>query len=276
VFTRHSSLALIVSMVLIAPVRSSALPVEWGEVSNHRGVAILVHGLNNTPRVMRPIGAVLRSIGFTTGIVTLGGHAEEGSKIPVGANDWVDAIRDAAQEAAVRYPGTPLLGVGFSLGGTVCLQALDSGAADFRRLILIAPAIGLKGYTSFARLVTWLRIFGVSIPSFIPPEYRSSSTTPLKHYASLFELVDRLRTTRLDRKTTTTPGLIVLRDTDEFVSRSRTERFRLESGFEQWRILSLGRGGTELPEHLLVDERSFGSEGWRRFVDEISVFLRDF
>lgn len=275
-YTRRSSLALIVSMVLASPLRSSALPVEWEEVSNPRGVAILVHGLNNAPFVMRPIGAVLRSLGFTTGIVTLGGHGDVGNQEPVGVDDWVGSVREATQEAAARYPESPLLGVGFSLGGAVCLRALDLGAADFRRMILIAPAIGLKGYTSFVRLVTWLRVFGVAVPSFIPPEYRSSSTTPLKHYAILFDLVDRIRTARLNQKTTATPGLIVLRETDEFVSLTRTERFRRESGFEQWRILTLGSGGTELPEHLLVDERSFGAESWRRFVDETSIFLRDF
>lgn len=267
---------LIMSLLSIAPSSVAARPIEWVETPQHRGVAILIHGLNNTPAVMKPIAVVLQSLGFTTAIVTLDGH-EGGSDPNVArAEAWIGQVQRAALEARERYPQTPLLGLGFSLGGAICLRALDAGAADFRRIVLIAPAIGLKGYTSFIRFITWLRIFGIAVPSFIPAAYRSSSTTPLQHYALLFEIVDKIRTTTLQSKTRATPGLIVLRDGDEFISITKTERFRRESGFTDWRVVTVGESPTGLPAHVMVDERSFGAQNWSRFVDELTLFLRSF
>lgn len=268
--------AFLVTIIAVCPVGVSVAQTEWQETPNQRGVAILVHGLNNSPTAMRPLAVVLRSLGFTTGIVTLDGHGGPDEAKVAAANDWIQTVRNAVAEAKQRYADSPLLGVGFSLGGAVCLRALGDGSVDFRRIVLIAPAIELKGYTSFLRLMTWLRFAGVALPSFIPPEYRSRSTTPLEHYAFLFEIADALRTHPLDRRAITTPGLVILREADEFISRTRTERFRRERGFEDWRMVTLSGEVAGLPAHLMVDERSFGAAEWRRFVGTLSDFLDDF
>lgn len=247
--------------------------VEWTEMSPSRGVVVLVHGLNNSPGVMRELGALMRAHGMTTGIVTLPGHAGDMRPLPDGGV-WVEAVRRALGAAAARYPGQPIIGLGFSLGATTLVAALEnlqSPRPD--KLILIAPAITLKGYTAAIRLIAGLGLLGLEVPSFVPAAYQASQTTPLSYYRHLFALVDRLLTRPPIATWREIPTLVVSAAEDEFVSYRRWNRYVREWGGVRWRHVVLPASRSGLPQHLLVDATSFGPENWSQFGEVVAEFL---
>jgi esterase/lipase len=222
---------------------------------------------------MRPLGELLQRQRLTTGIVELTGHGD-GTMRPIGGFEtWVEDVRAAARAAAERYPSTPLTVLGFSLGGAVALGALDDGMMPpVAKLVLIAPAVTLKGYPAPLRVISWFGVFGLAVPSVIPRTYRSSATTPLAYYAHLFRLIEHLLTKPHTAAWGRVSALVISSRGDEFVSHRRWDRYVRELGVRHWEHLILPPADTGLPGHLLLDEPSFGAENW----NVVSARLIDF
>jgi len=268
--------SLVGSLIAATVAVADPAAIEWGEVPSARKVVLLVHGLNNTPAAMRPLGERLRALGFTTGIVALTGHGDGSMRSIAGFETWIADVRAAARAAMERYPGKPLVALGFSLGAAVILAALeDSAAFPATRLVLLSPAVTLKGYAASLRVVSWLGIFGLSVPSVIPDAYRSSVTTPLAYYAHLFRLIERLLTKPPVAAWNEVPALVISSAGDELVSHRRWDRYVRELGLTQWQHLVLPATDTDLPGHLLLDEPSFGSANWVIFEQRLTDFLTD-
>jgi len=248
--------------------------VVWGDVTAPRGVVLLVHGLNNSPGVMEPLAAFVRSQGFASGIVPLSGH-EAASPRPVDSPAvWLSDLAGAVREAERRYPGLPRFNISFSLGAAVTGAWLrEVGHPPFERMVLLAPAFAPKGYTGLLRFFTWLRAFGVSLPSFVPREYRSSRFTPLAMYGALFDLIDVLSTQPPVDMMRAIPTLVVVPSGDEFISLNRLRRFIGDNRLTTWRFEIIPPAETGLPHHLMLDEPSCGAAGWRRLTEMIGSFL---
>lgn len=256
------------------PRSAFACIAEWREVPAPRGIFLLVHGLNNAPTVMRPFGDLLNQLGYTTAIVALTGHRAE-ERIPsVSRERWRSDIACAAREAGEREPKLPVSALGFSLGGALALEAMrDLPQSPFERLVLVAPALGLKGYTVLMRFAAWFDWTGLAVPSFIPEAYRSGAFTPLTGYGALFEVVDGLLTRPPRAPIQTTPTLVFLNAGDEFISVSRTQRFVRDESISTWRIVVLPEEDLATPTHLMLDSATFGGENWARVTREITDFL---
>jgi alpha-beta hydrolase superfamily lysophospholipase len=181
------------------------------------GVAVLLHGLTDSPYSQRHIARYYRDHGFVAVVIRLPGHGT----VPAGLvaaewEDWMAATRLAVREARRRVAApAPLHLIGFSNGGALAVKyALDSMAdpklprAD--RLVLISPMIGITRFARFAGLAglpaafpafaeaAWLSV----VPEFNPFKYNSFPingavqsyrlTRELQHEIALFDRSGKL------------------------------------------------------------------------------------
>jgi alpha-beta hydrolase superfamily lysophospholipase len=153
-----------------------------------RGVAVLLHGLTDSPYSLRHVAHLYRERGFVALVIRMPGHGT----VPAGLTDvawedWSEAARLAVREARRRVPAPlPLHLVGFSNGGALAMKfALDGlddpSLARPDRIVLIAPMIGITSLSRFAGVFGWPAIFppfakaawmGI-VPEFNPFKYNS-------------------------------------------------------------------------------------------------------
>ncbi|UFX48260.1 alpha/beta hydrolase [Bradyrhizobium sp. 41S5] len=151
------------------------------------GVAVLLHGLTDSPYSQRHIASFYRDHGFVAIVPRLPAHGTVPAALTdVRWEDWVAATRLAVREARRRVPTGPLHLVGFSNGGALALiYALDAlgdeKLAKPDRLVLISPMVGITRFARFAGLAglpallpafakaAWLGI----VPEFNPFKYNS-------------------------------------------------------------------------------------------------------
>ncbi len=130
-----------------------------------RGQALLVHGLTDSPYMMRAVARVLHAAGFDVTVLRLPGHGTLPSMMTTMASaDWRAAVAIAARDVAARAGSTqPFYAGGFSTGGTLvllhALEALSDPALPLpSRLLLFAPAIQLTPVANLTEVVDVLAV----------------------------------------------------------------------------------------------------------------------
>lgn len=152
------------------------------------GVAVLLHGLTDSPYSLRHLAVHYRQAGYAVVAIRLPGHGTVPAALTdAGWEDWLAATRLAVREGRRLVPAPlPLHIVGFSNGGALALMTAmeaidDPSLARPDRLILISPMIGITQFARFAGLAglpailpafakaAWLNI----VPEFNPFKYNS-------------------------------------------------------------------------------------------------------
>ncbi|HCL6057662.1 TPA: alpha/beta fold hydrolase [Citrobacter amalonaticus] len=153
-----------------------------------RGVAVMLHGLTDSPYSLKDIARIYQQQGFIAVVPRLPGHGTApGALTAVDWEAWLAATRLAVREAT-RLAGNevPLHLVGYSNGGALALKyTLDSlDDATLRRprqVVLLSPMIGVTSFARFAGLAglpslfpafakaAWLNV----TPEFNPFKYNS-------------------------------------------------------------------------------------------------------
>ncbi|ENZ0191858.1 TPA: alpha/beta hydrolase [Citrobacter koseri] len=146
-----------------------------------RGVAVLLHGLTDSPYSMKYVAKDYQQRGFIAIVPRLPGHGTApGALTAVEWEQWLAASRLAVREAT-RLAGrdVPLHLVGYSNGGALALKYTLDALEDntLRRpqqLILLSPMIGVTAFARFAGLAGLPALF----PAFakaawlnVTPEY---------------------------------------------------------------------------------------------------------
>jgi len=133
-----------------------------------RGVAVMLHGLTDSPYSLRHIAQRYQRDGFVVVAIRLPGHGTVPSSLTdVTAEDWEAATRLAVREARRRVPASvPLHIVGYSNGGALALEytleALqDPSLPKPDRLVLLSPMIGITQFARFAGVA--------GLPAILPP-----------------------------------------------------------------------------------------------------------
>jgi alpha-beta hydrolase superfamily lysophospholipase len=153
-----------------------------------RGVAVMLHGLTDSPYSLRHIAQHYRERGFLVIAVRMPGHGTTpAGLIHVGHEDWLAATRLAVREAVRRRPpGAPLHIVGYSNGAALALlYSLEADGSPSQplptQLVLLSPMIGVEAYARFAGIAglpallpafakaAWLDV----LPEFNPFKYNS-------------------------------------------------------------------------------------------------------
>lgn len=152
-----------------------------------RGVAVLLHGLTDSPYSLRHVARRYAALGFLAIFIRLPGHGlVPGALMGVDHDDWRAATRLAVREAKRRVPDGPFHLVGYSNGGALALMhALDAlddpalGRPD--KIVLVSPMVGVTAFARFAGVAGWPAIFPAFakaawlsiIPEFNPFKYNS-------------------------------------------------------------------------------------------------------
>lgn len=127
-----------------------------------KGIAVLLHGLTDSPYSMRYLAEDYQQKGFIAVVPRLPGHGTApGSLTRVNWKAWLATTRLAVREAT-RLAGSPLPLhlVGYSNGGALAikyaLDQLDDPALPApQQIVLLSPMVGVNGYARFAGLAGW-------------------------------------------------------------------------------------------------------------------------
>jgi alpha-beta hydrolase superfamily lysophospholipase len=144
--------------------RSYLLPA-----SPQRGVALLVHGLSDSPYALRAIALELQRAGVTVYGLRLPGHGT----IPAGLDsvhwrDWLAAVDLTVRQIRRDHPHAPFWYVGYSTGAALGLKhatgAIAAGRTELlpRRLILLSPALGVSPFAPLANVQRLISRWGVA------------------------------------------------------------------------------------------------------------------
>ncbi|RZT91968.1 alpha/beta hydrolase [Rivibacter subsaxonicus] len=152
------------------------------------GVAVLVHGLTDSPYSVRHLARRYRDHGYVAIGVRMPGHGTvPGALTRAHWEDWMAATRLAVREARrLAGPAAPLHVVGYSNGGALVMKyALDAvedrNLARPDRVVLLSPMIGVTSSARFAGVWGWPAILpgfakaawlGID-PEFNPFKYNS-------------------------------------------------------------------------------------------------------
>ncbi|MGE0623479.1 MAG: alpha/beta hydrolase [Pseudomonadales bacterium] len=133
-----------------------------------RGAVLLVHGLTDSPYMLRHVAEVFRSQGYHVVVLRMPGHGTvPAALVDVRWEDWHAAVLLAARyTAGVAGPDRPFLVGGFSTGAALVslysVQALDDpGLRAPDGLYLLSAAIGISPFAVLTNVVSGL--------AFLPP-----------------------------------------------------------------------------------------------------------
>ena len=161
------------------------LPNNWNRsyemsAADPRGVAVLLHGLTDSPYSMRSTANTLVNAGYSVIVPRMPGHGfAVGGLVQARWEDWVAVVRIAVRHAMKSQGGDQrLLLVGYSNGGLMavdyalyCQDVADLPCPD--TLVLMSPAIAVTPLAAAANLhavITWMPYFEKSKWQTILPE----------------------------------------------------------------------------------------------------------
>lgn len=158
-----------------APMYPPKLPHDWNRsyelmpVGEPVGVAVMLHGLTDSPYSLRHVALFYQSRGWAVVGVRLPGHGT----VPAGltkasVEQWEAATRLAVREARRAVPGKPLHMVGYSNGAALAVaHAADALSnpelGQPQQLVLLSPMVGLTPFARFTGLAAMPAIF----PAFV-------------------------------------------------------------------------------------------------------------
>ena len=155
--------------------------------------ALVIHGLNNTPEMMRPIANRLERLGIGCTLCRLTGHWEQNNRLKLlkqaTPETWLKDVEQQYLKMAEKYPNNDFILVGFSMGALLGILLAQSGKASFQKSLLFAPALYLRWWSYLPALLT---PFALNLPSATPRSMRANSGTPVSAYNALFALVKQL------------------------------------------------------------------------------------
>jgi len=260
--------------------------VRWynkSRLKKLRGVALVVHGLNQKPEKMGAIISSLNQEGVDVLNVSLSGHGD--NYVARGRKDhdeqrlasfrkvtyelWAQEIYRAYRQVQQRgeQKRVPLFFIGNSLGGLLgCDLLVSHPDVRFDRLVLFAPALNvskmsflLKALAPFPDLV---------ILSLSPKHYRSNEGTPITAYQALFNAIEHFDSQLQDRLNV--PTVLFIDEQDESISYERLKEMIDRQKLDQWIIHRVQKDAdidAAIPHHLIIDAESTGSHMWGRMQE---------
>lgn len=265
------------SLVPFIPLNSQETTNSTEQRKQNR-VVLLIPGLNNSIAAMAPLATALHSRMFHVEQLELPGQGTGVCRSQHIKELWRASVKDAMNTIARKHPTAKIYMIGYSLGGSLVTDYIvkNSGRLQPSKVVLIAPAIKLTTKTSLVRLVAWLRILGLSLPSLAPKALQAHSSVPLNHYSATLELAETnsaIADTVLARQTDV---LVLISSTDTLVSPVETERWVSSIGVEQWKFHKIANSNScsQQDGHYLPFPQFIGETNFNEMNDKIIQFLR--
>ena len=199
-----------------------------------RAVALLLHGLSDSPYSLRSVALALQRNGVLVYGLRLPGHGTlPGELDAVVWQDWLAATRVAARSIAREHEALPFWIVGYSMGAALAVKyTLDGLLRGVGRrpdgLVLISPALGVNPLARLAnlqRIASRLPLFRKSRwlsvqPEYDPFKYQSFTKNAGRQIALLIDAIDDdLSRLQAEGRNTELPPLLAFQSlVDETVS----------------------------------------------------------
>lgn len=134
-----------------------------------KGVALMVHGLSDSPYSLRSTALALNQSGMTVYGLRLPGYGTLPSGLDSAVwRDWQAAVELTVAQIRRDHPDSPFWIVGYSTGATLALKyaadTVSAGRLDQlpRRLILMSPALGVSPFAPLANVQRIISNFGIA------------------------------------------------------------------------------------------------------------------
>lgn len=180
----------------------------------HKGI-ILIHGLSDSPYLMKALGEHFWSRGFLVRAILLPGHGTRpGDLTKVTEEDWRRALEYAAQDTGRRVEHLYL--AGFSAGGTLAVDYAMAHPDSLAALFLFSPCLQVKSSGArwaglFSLFRTWLEINN-------DRDYAKYESFPINAAVQIVALTDRIGATAVqDQPGLALPVFMALSREDETV-----------------------------------------------------------
>lgn len=262
--------------------------IQWFRTTapSLRGVALLIHGLNQKPSAINPVAVELNNMGIDVLRLDLRGHGSnfrdretDQSRLDalaqVTADTWLHEALCAYEKAraAADAQNAPVFLVAFSLGALVGVELLSSGPEQVRfdRMILLSPAIRTRWYLHVVRaLAPWPTL---AIPSAAPEQERANDATPIAAYEALFTLEERLH--KPNARRLNIPTLVLMDEEDELVDADAIREMIVENGLHRWDGARIHKAdeASESYHHAITDVAHVGRATWTRMMERIQRHL---
>lgn len=160
-------------------------------------LVILVHGVNNKPKVMLSAKNYFESHGYTCINWLLSGHKKRFPKISLQHQQWRDDIKEVYDLAQEKNP-EELIFVGFSLGALSGLVASQHYGLKWDKVLFLAPAVALRKRIQIFTPIYFLQ--GVPIPSIAPPGILKYTVLMSGYVRSIQLLIKKINEQKISKK----------------------------------------------------------------------------
>jgi esterase/lipase len=155
----------------------------------HKGI-ILVHGLSDSPYLMKALAEHFQSRGFLVRAILLPGHGTRpGDLTKVKEEDWRRALAYAAQATNLQVEHLYL--AGFSTGGALAVEYALVHPDSLAALFLFSPCLQVK--SSGARWAGLVGLFRTWLDTNNDRDYAKYESFPFNAAVQIIALTDRIR-----------------------------------------------------------------------------------
>jgi len=188
----------------------------------HQGI-ILVHGLSDSPYLMKALGEHFQSRGFLVRAVLLPGHGTRpGDLTKVTEVAWRQALEYVAQDTSRQVEHLYL--AGFSTGGTLAVDYALEHPGSIVGLFLFSPCLQVK--SSSARWANLLGLFQTWLDINNDQDFAKYESFPVNAVAQIVTLTDRIKElANRHPERLSLPVFIALSGEDETVDSAFTVNF---------------------------------------------------
>lgn len=127
------------------------LSTEPYQLGTGDDAVLLIHGLGGSPYDLRPLAEALAAQGMHSEAPLLPGHGGSTDGAEIDENDWLRVGASALERLNER--GGSVFIVGFSMGGALAIRLAASRPELVDGLILLAPALALRGPSRIFRMI---------------------------------------------------------------------------------------------------------------------------
>lgn len=135
-------------------VPADGMPDEINCAGKQARVALLLHGLYDSPYTMKDLGRFFNGQCYITRYLLLPGHGTvPGDLRALEYIDWVKAVSDVMDETRKDFPDATIAMAGFSTGAGLALNYVLNNPDSIDAVFLFAPLVELSGVRVFGSYV---------------------------------------------------------------------------------------------------------------------------
>ena len=236
-------------------------------------ILLCAHGLNQNPSALKILLEDLTKLGFKTYLLHLPGHFGEMDYSSLKAKDYYEAHKSSYDYLVQKY-NQPIYFLGYSFGGLIGVHHFDH--CPFEKMILLAPAIKLHGYTTLLKaVVPYLsRIKSIALGSDeVEARYRyHNNGVPAEIYSSFFTIYsqNKFKDKSLAKKS---EALVMIHPRDELVSSWKLRRWVTKKTRWKFKTLDNKEAPFRRYNHLCFDPMTLGVDSYNTLLKDIKEFL---